>query len=96
MGCSSAKTFEKQGQVDEAEKAQTQVETLRQTENPDYADAEQYIGSAINIAKFGVVNDRLRGPDKKAVPAISREPGYPILLSAIFLKNYTITVSLLG
>jgi hypothetical protein len=56
---------------------------LRDTQNPDYADASQYIGSAINIAKHGVVNDHLQAPNETAVPAISREPGYPLLLSFV-------------
>ena len=57
--------------------------TLRDTQNPDYADASQYIGSAINIAKYGIVNDYLPTPEETVAPAISREPGYPLLLSVI-------------
>lgn len=56
--------------------------TLKQTQSPDYADASEYIGSAINIAKHGVVNDNLQGA-KAVMPSISREPGYPFLLSLV-------------
>lgn len=58
--------------------------TLKETEHPDYADASQYIGSAINIAKHGIVNDGLHAPNEPVVPSISREPGYPLLLSVVF------------
>ncbi|WP_417836240.1 hypothetical protein [Thalassospira tepidiphila] len=57
--------------------------TLRETENPDYADASQYIGSAVNIAKHGIVNDRLHQTGETVAPDIGREPGYPLLLSVI-------------
>lgn len=58
--------------------------TLKETEHPDYADASQYIGSAINIAKHSIVNDGLHAPNEPVVPSISREPGYPLLLSVVF------------
>ena len=58
--------------------------TLKEAQRPDYADARQYIAIASNLAKFGTVNARLHATEKTIDPSISREPGYPFLLSVVF------------
>ncbi|KZB65155.1 hypothetical protein AUQ42_01180 [Thalassospira sp. MCCC 1A02491] len=57
--------------------------TLKQAQQPDYADARQYIGIAVNLAKFGTVSENINATEETITPAISREPGYPLLLSQI-------------
>lgn len=57
--------------------------TLKQAQQPDYADAQQYIGIAVNLAKFGTVSENINATKETITPAISREPGYPLLLSQI-------------
>lgn len=64
--------------------------TLREASHPDYADASQYIGSAVNLAKHGTINESLRETEATVEPGIAREPGYPILLSVILQFNDSI------
>lgn len=56
---------------------------LKQTDNPDYADAAQYIGGAVNLAKFGIFNENITLDADTITPGIGREPGYAAVLSAI-------------
>ena len=58
--------------------------TLKETQHPDYADANQYIGIAANLAKFGTANEGLHATEETIKPGIGREPGYPLLLSLVF------------
>ncbi|MEQ9344962.1 MAG: hypothetical protein RIG26_00830 [Thalassospira sp.] len=64
--------------------------TLRDTKHPDYADASQYIGIAVNLAKFGTVNESINATAETIKPAIGREPGYPVLLSFVLRVNGSI------
>ncbi|WP_336080543.1 hypothetical protein [Thalassospira sp. CH_XMU1448-2] len=57
--------------------------TLKQAQHPDYADAKQYIGIAVNLAKFGTVSENINATADTIAPAISREPGYPLLLAQV-------------
>jgi len=64
--------------------------TLKETKHPDYADASQYIGIAVNLAKFNTVHESLRATEETIKPAIAREPGYPALLSLVLISNSSI------
>lgn len=64
--------------------------TLKEAQRPDYADAEQYIGIAVNLAEYQTVQERVGQTEESIKPGISREPGYPALLSLIFLLDDSI------
>lgn len=65
--------------------------TLKQAQHPDYADARQYVGIAVNLAKFGTVSENINATQDTITPSISREPGYPLLLSQILKLDGSIS-----
>ncbi len=64
--------------------------TLKQTQHPDYADARQYIGIAVNLAKYDTVSQSIDTTQETIKPTISREPGYPFLLSYVLQLDNSI------
>ena len=52
---------------------------------PDFGDAKSFVALAHNIAKYGIFSDSLATGKQVPTPMVTREPGWPVVLSSVFL-----------